>query len=1562
MSGEIDSLQIQISADSESASQNVLALAVSLETLAKAATVATNPLRDFAKSLNSISGFKTTNLTQSATDISKAFQQFNEIGSIDNAVGFLESVDNLREATSSLSDVTRNAKELRVGKGFSNSIQELSEALPKLSAIGNVEDSVSTLESVGNISAAISELSNAAQNSNGFKIGRSFNNSIDALAEALPKLGKIGNVDDALAALESIENLEQATTGLRNISENISSLKVGKSFETNLESLQQTMQKLNEVGNTSAFAGGVEAISQAVERLNNIEVGQGFINLVQASTQWSDAIYKLNGTNIGTDFSNGIARVAKACEILNEVDFSGFKRMNDMLASLPDNVQVSFGASSNEIETLTSNLMQLRGTVESIQGNLSTKRGKSEPKDRPDYSWSNEDIKATLERAQASDKEVAQLKKVLDAYDKLGENVPQDIQEIAQAYGLLQEAEAGFLSNNHYDVIERANALKSVRKEIQSAINAYAELGERVPADLRKVAESYGILESRAQVVKNALKDSISSAITGAGKVIGTEAKFIMAPMTKIGHKFAEVGDKAKQFLASIKRIAMYRAVRAALKAITEGFEEGRKNLYYYSQAVGTDFAPSMDKAATAALYLKNSIGAATAPLTNYLVPMIDKAVDHIVELINKFNELTACLTGASTWTKAIKYPTTWQDELDDANDSAKKLKSTLLGFDELNVIEPTSTGGKVKGFTSDDYAKMFEEVRTDMTLGNDLPELLIPVKMAWDSEGDRTLDTIKRAFESILKLVRSIGRSFKKVWTNGTGQKTLETFLQITQNIVGTFGNLADGIRKAWDENERGTKLIQDVWDIANNVLIVFRDIWGIIRNWADSLNWAPILDSLDSLATAFKKLTDPNGGLAKLAKAVVSDLLAPLGKWLIEDGIPAAVDTLAAAFDGLADSLAIIEPYITPILNWLGKLAGFSFGGLSGLATSLTSVVDILMGKEISDDKLNRLDEIEKKLVGLTGGENSWYGKLWKTMESWGSHELGDALDEYKELNTAYRGIIKLANDLKQNTDGTFTIETDVLEGENSVADLVKKYKKLSAEDVEEMSKAALNSFTDAISNAKEEASLTRSGGLLDMLDSLRTGYDDINKTIVSASTQMRTSFETEVSGMRVKWEAFTDYFRGITETVSYVTEQMKSDFSDSIEGMQTVWAEFSSGFDDVDFFGGAIDNMANDWINACAEIENGAEKVETKISSVFSGMSKLVTSTWNKIKSEFRSGFNYIVNQLSAFTNTWNTKFDSIKKTVELEWKSVDITIESKWSVWAELVSNYAGLWFSSFKLIKDTVTDAWKYVCDKLSGTKEWNPITNKVTEFKKLWQDGMASIVRFVTDAKDNIGNGFKGAADKISKEFNIESFKGIGKNIVEWIGLGFDSNYDHSIGDIVNARITGLKEAFGTNGFVDLGKNILSGISSGLSDGFLRDGIYGQLNDIKNSITDELDQWVYDIQFSDDGSHSINELVSARKYNVSNAITADSLSIVGKDVADAVDQISSKAISLDSEQIKTAVYNGVKDAVLETIPRRESTENGKTELHVYLDRQEITAAVEQQQRSNGVSIMSGVVY
>lgn len=145
------------------------------------------------------------------------------------------------------------------------------------------------------------------------------------------------------------------------------------------------------------------------------------------------------------------------------------------------------------------------------------------------------------------------------------------------------------------------------------------------------------------------------------------------------------------QFFSSIKRIAFYRAIRTALKLITQGFSEGIQNLYAWSAAVNGSFAASMDRLATSSLYLKNSLGAMVSPLIEAIAPAVDFIVDKFVNLLNVINQVFAVLAGKTSYTAAKKVAAQWQDASDSASGSAKKaaneIKRTLLGFDEINKL-----------------------------------------------------------------------------------------------------------------------------------------------------------------------------------------------------------------------------------------------------------------------------------------------------------------------------------------------------------------------------------------------------------------------------------------------------------------------------------------------------------------------------------------------------------------------------------------------------------------------------------------------------------------------------------------------------------------------------------------------------------------------------------------------------------------------------------------------------------------------------------------------------------
>ena len=169
--------------------------------------------------------------------------------------------------------------------------------------------------------------------------------------------------------------------------------------------------------------------------------------------------------------------------------------------------------------------------------------------------------------------------------------------------------------------------------------------------------------------------------------------------------------------LAQMRRVATMRALRWVIREIVKGIKEGITNLYHWSAAVDKHFMQKMDQIATSMQYLKNSFGALFGGIIEQLAPIIDYVVDKVVDLLNWFNQLFAALSGADTYTAAKKIATTWDDTSKDvkknASDTAKEIKKTILGFDEINKLtKPTSASSSSSssdGKKTPDYKNMFE-------------------------------------------------------------------------------------------------------------------------------------------------------------------------------------------------------------------------------------------------------------------------------------------------------------------------------------------------------------------------------------------------------------------------------------------------------------------------------------------------------------------------------------------------------------------------------------------------------------------------------------------------------------------------------------------------------------------------------------------------------------------------------------------------------------------------------------------------------------------------------------
>ena len=284
-----------------------------------------------------------------------------------------------------------------------------------------------------------------------------------------------------------------------------------------------------------------------------------------------------------------------------------------------------------------------------------------------------------------------------------------------------------------------------------------------------------------------------------AAKGLFAAIKGVSKAMGWVKDKASKATAKLRSFVKSIGRVAFYRAIRMVLSQIANAFKEGTNNCYQYSKAIGGSLATSMDSMASSMLYFKNSIGATVAPLLNALAPAIEYVIDKVVSLINVLNQLFAKLTGASTWTKAIKTQTEYAESAGGAADAAKSLTA---GFDELNVLSDSGSGGG--GASTPDYGSMFEEVQLDSDFASWIDQIKEAINNGdWVGVGKILGDKVNSIVDSIdfggigTKLGSGIQSAFELLYSFldtinfdniGAGIATLlnNAFEQIDFSLVG--------------------------------------------------------------------------------------------------------------------------------------------------------------------------------------------------------------------------------------------------------------------------------------------------------------------------------------------------------------------------------------------------------------------------------------------------------------------------------------------------------------------------------------------------------------------------------------------------------------------------------------------------------------------------------------------------------------------------------------------------------------------------------------------------------
>ena len=287
------------------------------------------------------------------------------------------------------------------------------------------------------------------------------------------------------------------------------------------------------------------------------------------------------------------------------------------------------------------------------------------------------------------------LKKALSGVDATP--VTSAVENIGKAVNKVDDSKLTKLKSTLSKIGSAAQSVKAKVGDI-GTVPISSGIGAETVSELTEVSGQVGILTREFDRLKSSLSGLKGLAGT-VGEKLGNIGKGLVGKITNLG----------KQFQRAIFYSLLYNAAYKLISSITKAFQDGFTNMYGYSKAFAGKFAQSMDSLATSALYLKNSLASAFAPLVNQLAPVIDTLIEKVATLLNYVAQFMAALSGQSTYTKAIKAATEFGES---TNEAAKSLKSFTAGFDELNVFEKNSGSGN--GANTPDFASMFEEAQVD--------------------------------------------------------------------------------------------------------------------------------------------------------------------------------------------------------------------------------------------------------------------------------------------------------------------------------------------------------------------------------------------------------------------------------------------------------------------------------------------------------------------------------------------------------------------------------------------------------------------------------------------------------------------------------------------------------------------------------------------------------------------------------------------------------------------------------------------------------------------------------
>ena len=729
---------------------------------------------------------------------------------------------------------------------------------------------------------------------------------------------------------------------------------------------------------------------------------------------------------------------------------------------------------------------------------------------------------------------------------------------------------------------------------------------------------------------------SLGEAVQTASEGLKNENSILVdnAGVTKNVAKMWE--DYAKSIGKTTNQLTKQEKIQAEVNGILEETKFQSNDASVYTST----YSGKVAMLSQAFTNMKTAIGNVIQPIAKAFVPIITSAVNAVTKLFTAVSGLMALFglkaDSVETVSSGVNSLATDADNASDsisnigdsAKQTAKDLKKTIAGFDEINKLEDSSSssgGSSGSGSSTGSVSETMDVtsiIKEDTTAFNGLIERAKELASIFKSGFQLSFGDTN--FGGILTHLDGIKQNLINIFTDG---KVVESANNMINQIAKTLGqavgsiarigtNIAEGIIGSIDNYlsqnaDRIKDFLVSMFDITSKDLSLTGDLWQVLGEISDVFSSSEAKEIGSNIYAMFY---NPLMSAIEVCSKFVTDLKAILIQPIIDnaDKIKQTMQNLLTPIKNVTGTLAEAWTYVGDKWNEVYDNA------ISPFMESIKTGLSDTFGKF--------LDVYNEYIVPFITYMSESLGVLWEEHLKPLADNIGAFLSSLMELLT-----LLWENILKPLIDWIVA---------NIIPVLVPIF-----ESIWNTIKNVFGSISDAIGGI-----INVFKGLIDFIVGIFTG--DWNKA----------------------WEGIKTFFTGIWDAIKGVVSAVWNAISGIVTtAINVVKGAITTAFNGIKSFISTIWNaiantISNVWDTIKTKVKEGVQGAWNAITSVFGNVANWFkdkfTQAWQNVKNIFSSGGKIFDGIKDGIANTFKTIVNGIiggiNKVIKVPFDAINKTL--------------------------------------------------------------------------------------------------------------------------------------------------------------------------------------------------------------------------------------------------------------------------------------------------------------